>query len=183
MSAPAPTVLASNFLIPDGTFVAELVAFLIILFLLRRFVVPPLQKSMTERQEAIRKSFADAEEAKQRLADAEEEYKNAIAEARGEQARAREEAAKTRREIIDAAKEEARVEAEGVMARAEARLEVERRQVFSELRGEIGRLAVELSERIVGESLADDERQSRVVDRFLAELENQPAAAGAGESR
>ena len=99
---PAPTVLAEgNFLIPDATFLAELVAFIIIVLVLRRFVVPPLQRSMEARQEAIRKSFADAEEAKQRLADAEEEYKNAIAEARGEQARAREEAAKTRAEIIN----------------------------------------------------------------------------------
>ena len=51
MAAAAPPVLASgNFLIPDGTFLAELVAFLIILFVLRKYVVPPLQKSLTARQ-------------------------------------------------------------------------------------------------------------------------------------
>jgi F-type H+-transporting ATPase subunit b len=185
MSTPAePTVLAGgNFLIPDATFLAELVAFAIILAVLWRFVVPPLQKSMTARQEAIKKSFDDADAAKERLAAAEAEYKNAISEARAEQAKAREDAAKTRREIIDAAKEEARLEAEGVTARAEARLEVERRQVFTELRGEIGRLAVDLAERIVGESLADDDRQRRVVDSFIAGLEHAPAAAGAGETR
>ena len=64
-----------------------------------------------------------------------------------------------------------------------AALEVERRQVFTELRSDIGRLAVDLAERIVGESLADDDRQRRVVDSFIAGLENAPAAAGAGESR
>src|SRR4051794_18422907 len=187
MSAAAPTVLAEgNFLIPDATFLAEIVAFLIILFVLRKYVVPPLQKSITARQEAIRKSFADAEEAKQRLADAEAEYKQAIAESRAEQAKAREDAAKTRREIVDAAKAEAQTEAAAILSRAEAALEVERRQVFAELRGEIGRLAVDLAERVVGESLADDDRQRRVVDNFLAGLENAPAAtssAGAGESR
>ena len=183
MSAAPPAVLAGgNFLIPDATFLAELVAFVLILAVLWRFVVPPLQKSMTARQEAIKKSFDDADAAKERLAAAEAEYKNAIAEARAEQAKSREDAAKTRREIIDAAKEEARVEAEAVTSRAEARLEVERRQVLAELRGEIGRLAVELAERIVGESLADDERQSRVVDRFLADLES-TSVASAGEAR
>ncbi|MCU1588936.1 MAG: atpF [Frankiales bacterium] len=182
--AAAPAVLAGgNFLIPDATFLAEIVAFVLILAVIWRYVVPPLQKSMTARQEAIKKSFDDADAAKARLAAAEEDYKKAIAEARAEQAKSREDAAKTRREIIDAAKEEARIEAEGVTSRAEARLEVERRQVLAELRGEIGRLAIELSERIVGESLADDERQSRVVDRFLADLENAPASAAAGESR
>jgi F-type H+-transporting ATPase subunit b len=184
MSAPAetPVVLASNVLIPDGTFLAEIIAFLLILAFMWRFVVPPLQKSLTARQEAIRKSFEDADAAKQRLADAEAEYRAAIAEARAEQAKAREDAAKTRREIIDAAKDEARIEAEAVTARAEARLEVERRQVFAELRLEIGRLAVDLAERIVGESLTDDERQKRVVDNFIAGLEKAPAAAAAGES-
>ncbi|MBK5308187.1 MAG: F0F1 ATP synthase subunit B [Frankiaceae bacterium] len=182
----APTVLAEgNFLIPDGTFLAEVFAFLLILVVLQRFVVPPLQKSMTARQEAIKKSFDDADAAKARLAAAEEEYKKAIAESRAEQAKAREEAAATRREIVDEAKAEAQTEAAAILSRAEAALEVERRQVFAELRSDIGRLAVDLAERIVGESLADDERQSRVVDSFIAGLESAPpttSSVGAGES-
>jgi F-type H+-transporting ATPase subunit b len=184
MSSPAaPALAGGNFLIPDATFLAEIVAFLVILAVIWKFVVPPLQKSMTARQEAIRKSFTDAEEAKQRLADAEAEYKKAISEARAEQAQAREDAAKTRREIVDAAKAEAQTEAAAILSRAEASLEVERRQVFAELRSDIGKLAVDLAERIVGESLADDERQSRVVDNFIAGLENAPVSAGSGETR
>jgi F-type H+-transporting ATPase subunit b len=182
-----PVVLAEgNFLIPDATFLAELVAFALILLVIWKYVVPPLQKSMTARQEAIKKSFDDAEQAKKRLADAEAEYKKAIAEARAEQAKAREEAAATRREIIEGAKAEAQAEAAAILLRAEAALEVERRQVFAELRTDIGRLAVDLAERIVGESLADDERQRRVVDNFIAGLESAPAtesSVGAGESR
>ncbi len=175
-----------NFLIPDATFLAELVAFAIILAIMWKYVVPPLQRSLTQRQELIRKQIDDAKETKERLAAAEADYKKAVGEARAEAAKAREEGAKVRQEIIDSAREEARVEAEAVTSRAEARLEVERRQVLSELRGEIGRLAVTLAERIVGESLADDDRQRRVVDRFLDELEDAPAGgserAGSDES-
>lgn len=177
------TLAGGNFLIPDGTFLAEIFAFLIILAVMYKFVVPPLQKSVTLRQEMIRKQIQDSKEAKERLDAAEAEYKTMVSDARTEAAKARADGNKIRQEIIDSAKDEARNEAKAVTTRAEARLEVERRQVFAELRGEIGRLAVELSERIVGESLADDERQSRVVDRFLADLENAPAAAGAGEQR
>lgn len=179
----APVLAEGNFLIPDATFLAELVAFAIILAVMYKFVVPPLQKSVSLRQEMIRKQIEDSKEAKERLDAAESEYKQMVSEARTEAAKAREEGNKVRQEIIDSAKEEARVEAEAVTSRAEARLEVERRQVLAELRAEIGRLSVELAERIVGESLADDERQGRVVDRFLAELENAPASTGAGESR
>ena len=177
------TLAGGNFLIPDATFLAEIFAFVLILAVMYKYVVPPLQKSVTLRQDMVRKQIQDSKEAKERLDAAEAEYKTMVSEARTEAAKAREEGNKVRQEIIDSAKEEARLEAEAVTTRAEARLEVERRQVLAELRGEIGRLAVELSERIVGESLADDERQSRVVDRFLADLESAPAAAGAGESR
>lgn len=172
-----------NFLIPDATFFAEIVAFLIILAFMYKYVVPPLQKSLTQRQEMIRQQVADSKETKERLDAAEKEYKSALSEARAEAAKAREEGQKARQEIIDSAKEAARIEAEAVTSRAEARLQVERGQVLAELRAEVGRLAVELAERVVGESLADDERQSRVVDRFLADLENSSAAAGAGETR
>jgi F-type H+-transporting ATPase subunit b len=178
------TLASGNFLIPDGTLIAELVVFVLILAFIWRVIVPPLQKSMTARQDAIKKSFDDAEAAKKRLDEAEAEYKKALAEARAEQAKAREEAAATKREIVDAAKAEAQTEAAAILARAEAALEVERRQVFTELRSDIGKLAVDLAERIVGESLADDDRQSRVVDNFIAGLESAPAtsAVGAGES-
>ncbi|GAC1611650.1 MAG: F0F1 ATP synthase subunit B [Mycobacteriales bacterium] len=182
------TLAGGNFLIPDATFLAEIVAFVIILVVMYKFVVPPLQKSVSVRQEMIRKQIEDSKEAKERLDAAESEYKAMISEARAEAAKAREEGQRIRQETIDSAKEQARIEAEAVTARAEARLEAERAQVLNQLRGEIGRLSVELAERIVGESLSDDERQRRVVDRFLAEMENAPAAAtqaaaAAGESR
>jgi F-type H+-transporting ATPase subunit b len=170
------TLAAGNFLIPDATFLAELVAFGLILFVLWHYVVPPLQKTMTARQEAIRAQFDESREAKERLEAAEAEYKNALAEARAEAARMREDAAKTRREMIEAAKDEARIEAEAVTRRAEERLEIERRQVLMQLRQEVGRMSAELASRIVGESLADTALQTRIIDRFLAELDESAAS-------
>ena len=172
-----PTVIASgNFLIPDATFLAELFAFVVILAVLHRYVVPPIQKSMTERQGLIRKQFDEARETRERLDAAEAEYKQALSDARAEAARSREEANATRLQIIEAAKDEARTEAEAVTRRAEERMEAERRRVIAELRLEVGQLAVELAGRIVGESLGDEALQRRVVDRFLSELETDAVA-------
>ena len=61
----APTALESNFLVPNGTFLVELFAFVLILVVLSRYIIPPINKAMTARQEAIRQEFAEAEEAKQ----------------------------------------------------------------------------------------------------------------------
>ncbi len=170
MSHTTP-LAAGNFLIPDATFIAELFAFLIILAVMWRFVVPPLQKSVTQRQNMIRQQIEDSREAKERLDAAEAEYKATLAEARTEAARTREEASRLRAETIETAKNEARVAAEGVTRLAEERLEVQHRQVLAELRREVGQLAVELAGRIVGESLTDEALQRRVVDRFLTELD------------
>ena len=165
------TVASGNFLIPDATFVAELVAFLLILAFMWRYVVPPLQKNMEKRQDVIRQQLEDSRLAAERLAAAEAEYQKMVGEARAEAARTREEGSKIRQETIDAAKDEARTAAETVARLAGERLEVQHRQVLADLRREVGQLAIDLAGRIVGESLGDKELQRRVVDRFLAELE------------
>jgi F-type H+-transporting ATPase subunit b len=167
------TVASSNFLIPDGTFLAELVAFAIILAFMWRYVVPPLQKNIAQRQALIKQGIEDSREAKARLEAAEADYNALIAEARAEAARTREEGSRIRQETIESAKTEARAAAEAVTRLAEERLAVQHRQVLAELRREVGQLAVDLAGRIVGESLADKELQRRVVDRFLAELDEE----------
>ncbi|MDP9101740.1 MAG: F0F1 ATP synthase subunit B [Actinomycetota bacterium] len=170
MSQPT-TLAAGNFLIPDGTFVAEIVAFALILAVMWKYIVPPLQKSMVARQGLIRQQIEDSREAKERLDAAQAEYAKLLSEARTEAARTREEANRLRAEIIETAKDEARTAAESVTRLAEERLEVTHRQVLAELRREVGQLSVELAGRIVGESLADEALQRRVVDRFLADLD------------
>jgi F-type H+-transporting ATPase subunit b len=71
---------------------------------------------------------------------------------------------------------QAQEESARIVARGEAQLQTQRAQVVRELRGEIGSLAVELSERIVGQRLADDDQVRATVDAFLADLEAREAA-------
>ena len=54
----------NNFLVPNFTFVVELIAFAVIVFVLGKYVIPPINKAMADRQDAIRKQFADLDEAK-----------------------------------------------------------------------------------------------------------------------
>ena len=60
-------------------------------------------------------------------------------------------------------------------------MQAERQQAVASLRAEVGTLAIDLAGRIVGESLDDDERSTRVVDRFLADLETMETAEAAGQ--
>jgi F-type H+-transporting ATPase subunit b len=94
----------------------------------------------------------------------------------------REEARVQGQGIVEELRARAQQEAAQITARAEARIEADRQHAFAELRSEIGRLAVDLSGRIIGESLQDGDRQRRVVDRFLTDLEDTAGGAAGGAS-
>jgi F-type H+-transporting ATPase subunit b len=167
----------SNFLVPNATFFVELFAFLIILFVLARYVIPPINKAMTERQQRIEQQFAEGEEAKARAEAAEQEYKDALTGARQEASRLREEAREQGASIIAEMRTQAQAESSRILTAARGQLEAERQQVMNQLRIEIGTLATSLASRVVGESLEDEARQRRVVERFLLEMEAQSDAA------
>ena len=163
--------LQSNFLVPNATFLVELAAFALMLFILGKWIVPPINRAMTARQDAIRQQFADLDQARQDAREAEEEFKAQIADARHEAAKIREDAREQGAQIIAEMREQAQVEASRIVEHAHAQISAERQHAVATLRAEVGALATALAGRIVGESLEDDERSGRVVDRFLADLE------------
>ena len=171
-----------NFLVPNATFFAELFAFAIMLFILGKYVVPPINRAMTARQEAIRREFAEADEAKRGAQAAEQEYKAQIADARQQAGKIREDAKDQGAQIVAEAREQAQVEAARIVENGRAQVAAERQQAVTSLRAEVGTLATTLAGRIVGESLEDDERSNRVVDRFLADLETMQTASAAGQT-
>ena len=162
----------TNFLVPNATFIFEVIAFFVILYILKRYVVPPINKAMTARQEMIRTQIDDARIAKERLDASEREYQEALLATRTDAARIRDEARAQGQEIIEELRQRAQEEADRVAAREHSRLEAERQQIVAQLRTEIGQMSVDLAGRIVGESLTDEARQRRVVERFIDDLES-----------
>ena len=181
MTAQAAEEGGSNFLVPNATFLVELAAFAIIALILGKYVIPPINKAMTARQDAIRKQFNDLEEAKSGAQQAEQEFKAQIADARHEAARIREEAREQGAAIVAEMREQAQAEASRIVEHAQAQISAERQQAVATLRAEVGALATTLAGRIVGESLEDDERSNRVVDRFLADLDTLETAEAVGQ--
>jgi F-type H+-transporting ATPase subunit b len=173
MSILATTVmpLSSNFLVPNGTFLVELLAFAILVYIFGKYLIPPINRAMTARQEAIRTQFAELDEAKADARKAESDYKAQLNDAKHVAARIREEAREQGAQIVQEAREKAQTEADRIVEHAHTQIEADRKAAFTSLRSDVGSLATTLAGRIVGESLDDDERQGRVVERFLADLE------------
>ena len=158
----------NNFLIPNGTFIFEWIVFGLVLFVIWKKILPPIAKRIEQRQEAIRKEIEEAENAKKEAEKAKEEYNTALEQVRSEISRLREEANAEKQQIISEARTTARQEAETVAEQERAKLATERQQVLLSLRNEIGELAFTLSEKIVRDSLRDEDRQRRLVDDFIA---------------
>jgi F-type H+-transporting ATPase subunit b len=169
--AMAKHVLAGNFLVPNATFIAELVAFLIILAIIWRYILPPVSKAMRERQEMIRQQAEEADATKAKLAEAEEAYKNALTEARVEAARIRESARAEAQRTVEELRAAAQEESARIIARGDEQLARQRTAIVQELRAEIGTLAVELSEKIINQQLANDQDVRGTVDAFIAGLQ------------
>lgn len=184
-AAPQAT---NNFLIPNGTFIYEVILFVVVLYLIGKYVVPRLNEVIERRQRTIEQQFADAEAAKERLEKAEREYKEALAETRREATRLREEAAAEKAAIIEEARTEAQARAQEVFERESAKIAAERQQAINALRAEIGELAFDLAEKIVHSSLRDEARQRQLVADFISgvqsgqEAEREHAGASGGES-
>ncbi len=158
--------------------IAAIVFALLLTFVIARFVVPRFEATFAERTAAISGGIEGAETAQAEAQAALEYYSARLAEARQEAARIREDAKTQGAEILAEMREQAQAEASRIAANAQAQREAERVQLMTQLRTEIGGLATTLASRIVGESLADDERARGTVDRFLADLESdEPAPA------
>jgi F-type H+-transporting ATPase subunit b len=155
-------------------------AFFIVFFALWKILMPRITKVLQERTDAIEGGIERADRAEKEAARLAEQYRAQLEASRHDAARVREEAKEQGAQIIAQMREQAQAEAARIMQAAQAQIAADRQQAFASLRAEVGTLAVELASRIVGESLADEARQSRVVDRFLAELEateSQPSGA------
>jgi F-type H+-transporting ATPase subunit b len=168
----------ANPLIPNvWEILVTLLGFAVLMFIVVKFVVPAFEKTFAERTEAIEGGIAKAEAAQAEASAALDEYKQQLLDARTEANRIREEARAEGAQILAELKDKAQAEANRISEQAQAQIAAERQAAVTSLRSEVGTLATELAGKIVGESLNDDARAARVVDRFLADLETQSAGA------
>ena len=167
-----------NPLVPNLTeLIVGAVTFGIIFVALWRILIPRLNQTLEERTDKIEGGLQRAEEAQAEANETLARYREQLAEARHEAARLREQAREQGAQIIAEMREQAQAEGRRLVEAAHAQIEADRQQALQSLKAEVGGLAVDLASRVVGESLTDEARQRRVVERFLDELDQQAERA------
>jgi F-type H+-transporting ATPase subunit b len=154
-----------------AVFIAELVGFVVMMYVLYRYVVPPLQTMVKARQDTIQQQVDAAEAATKQYQEAEQKLESAIADARNEAARIRDDARADAGRIREELVEQAGREVERIRQRGEEQLAAQRDLLVRRLRAELGGQSMDLAERIVVQNLSDDASRSASVDTFLDDFD------------
>jgi ATP synthase F0 subunit b len=165
-----------------STFIGQLVGFAVIVFVIVRYVVPPLRAMMNRQQDAVRTQLEESRRAEQRLTEARRAAAAAVEDARREAAEIREDAHADARDITEQLAAQADAEVARVSQRGREQAELARRQLIRQLEGDLGAAALAQAERQVREHLASDQAKADSVDRFLDRLESMAGVARTRES-
>lgn len=149
----------------------SVVPLVVILVLFWKLVLPKFQEVLTEREDRIEGGIERAEAAQAEAKAALEKYNSQLAEARTEAAKIRDEARAQGQRIIADATTKANDESARIIESGEKQLAAQREQVVAELRKEMGQNSINLAERLLGEQLSDDIRNSSTIDNFLSNLD------------
>src|SRR6201997_2513686 len=153
------------------TFIGQLGGFAVIVWLVVRFVVPPVRNLMTARQNTVRQQLADAAAAVERLAESTTAHRKAVDAAKEEAKRVVEEAKTDAGRITEQFQAQAEVEADRIKVQGARQVELMRAQLTRQLRLELGHESVRQAGELVRNYVADAAQQSATVDRFLDQLD------------
>ena len=184
---PIPLIAAnSNFLVPNGTLIFELVAFIIVLGILGWKVLPILSKALTERQDQIRGELEAADKAKADAEDADAERRNELEEARRHAREIVAQANATAEQVVSASQARAQTEYDRIVSSADVEIAAARQAAVGEVTARVGEIVLAAAERVIGREIqAADHRDliDEAVAAISAEAESGNTAGSAGVAR
>ena len=161
-----------------ATFLGQLLGFAVIVWLVWRYVVPPVRRLMAARQDTVRQQLADSAAAAERVKEASKAHEKAVEEAKVEAKQVVEEAKADAERIAEQLQAQAEIDAERIKVQGARQVELLRAQLTRQLRLELGHESVRQAGELVRNYVGDPAQQSATVDRFLDELDAMaPAAA------
>lgn len=145
-------------------------AFVIVLYILAKFAWKPILKSLKERETGIADSLASAEKVKAEMAQMQSENEALLAKAREERAQLLKEARDTKDRIIAEAKEQAKAEANKIVADAQAAIQQQKMAALTDVKNQVGNLVIEVAEKVLRRELANKGEQENYIKQLATEV-------------
>jgi F-type H+-transporting ATPase subunit b len=167
-------IATNNFLVPNATFIVELVIFLLLIAVLAKWIIPPINRAMDARLEKIERNISDAEEAKRKAQELEDQYQKTLEQGRAEARALKDEAAKIGEQLRAELRQQGEEEYRRLLDRANQDIEASTRRATEQLRTEVAGLVMGVVEKVLGEGLTVTD-QEQLVQRAIDEIERQAA--------
>ncbi len=148
---------------------AQVVNFLILLFILKKVMYGPFMQTLQKRREAIAKSMQNAEEIEKKLAETEEEKEKALIEASNESKKIIDEAGKSASEIVAQAHQKAQKDMEEILKKGQESLSLEREKLQKQMREEMAEVVSIALEKVVAKAI-DPKKQKELIDQTVKTL-------------
>ena len=153
-----------------GLIIWTLLAFLIVLFILKKFAWKPILNSLKERETTIADSLATAEKVKAEMSQLKSENEALLAKAREERAQLLKEARDTKDRIISEAKEQAKIEANKIVIDAQAAIEQQKMAALTDVKNQVGTLVIEVAEKVLRRELGNKSEQESYIKQLAEEV-------------
>ena len=153
-----------------GLLIWTLLAFLIVFFILKKFAWPVILKGLKDRQQSIADSLSTAEKIKAEMSMMKSENEALLAKAREERALMMKEARETKDKIINEAKEQSKIEANKIVAEAQAAINTQKMAALTEVKNQVGKLVIEVSEKVLRRELGNKEAQEAHIKGLVDEV-------------
>jgi F-type H+-transporting ATPase subunit b len=140
-------------------FFSQVVSFIIVAYLLKRFAYKPILGVLQQRRQQIAQAHLNAEKIKQQLAEAEQRHAEILAKANGEAQKMIEEARTSASHLSDRKQQEAIAAAEQILAKAREASAIEHERTMAQLKRELGRLVVDTTAKVTGKVLTPDDQR------------------------
>ncbi|MDR0794247.1 MAG: F0F1 ATP synthase subunit B [Chitinophagaceae bacterium] len=153
-----------------GQIVFTFIAFIIVLFILKKYAWKPILKGLNDREKGIADALAAAENAKKEMANLKNENEALLAKAQEERAALLKTATETRDKIIADAQTKAKAEYERIVSDAQEKIEQETNAALLKVKNEVGLLAIEVAEKVLRKQLANKAEQEKYIKQLTSEV-------------
>ena len=153
-----------------GTMFWMTLAFLVVLFILKKFAWKPILKALKDREDHIEESLQLADTVKKEMKELQTSNEKLLVDARTERDNLLKEARETKNTIVSEAKGIAGKEADKIIAAARLAIQNEKMMALTELKNEVGKLSLEIAEKIIRHELSESKSQNELVEKLLNEV-------------
>ena len=153
-----------------GLFIWQIVIFVGLIFLLKKFAWKPILDAVNDREEGIKNALLSAENARKEMQNLQADNQRILQEARLERDTMLKEAREIKEKMIADSKIEAQAQGLKIIEQAKAAIESEKNAAMAELKAQVSTLSISIAEKLLKDELSNKETQTKLVEKMLGDV-------------